>query len=174
MLLRPVFLLLLSFSIGLATPAANATPVSPLWAYNGSWKVTDSKGGAGAKPDELVNQCAETGKYFSCQQTVNGVVSALLVFVTTGTTGHYSTQSILPDGRPAGRGTLDIDGDKWTFSSSWNQGGGKTTYYKTINTFDGKTRIHFEQQESSNNKDWKATKSGDEARAIPRRPVTVR
>ncbi len=162
MLSRSVLLLLLPWSLLLAAPTS-----SPLWAYNGAWKVTDHAQPAGAKPDELINQCAETGKYFSCQQTVNGAVSALLVFVGNGTPGHYSTQSILPDGRAAGKGGLSIDGSKWVFSSSWNQGGGKTTYYKTSNIFQGKTHIHFEQQESSNNQDWKTTKSGDEIRTAP-------
>ena len=169
MLTRSVLLLILPWS-----PLLAAQTSSPLWAYSGSWKVTDTARAAGAKPDELVNQCAETGKYFSCQQTVNGAVSALLVFVGNGAPGHYNTQSILPDGRATGKGGLTIEGSKWIFSSSWNQGGGKTTYYKTINTFQGKTQIHFEQQESSNNQDWKTTKTGDEVRTMPGRSVVAR
>lgn len=159
-------ILLLAFAF--ITPEAHTAAVpntvyAPLWLYNGSWKVTKKDLAAGAKPDELLNQCALVGKYFTCQQTVNGVPSELLVFLPAKTAGQYYTQSIMPDGRAGGRGDLGIDGDKWIYLSNWNQGG-KTTFYRTINVFSGKDRIHFEQQESTNNKDWSTTGSGDEVR----------
>lgn len=148
-------------------PAAQGTApdavYAPLWLYNGSWHVTKKDQPAGAKPDELLNQCALIGKYLSCQQTVNGAVSALLIFLPAKSAAQYYTQSVMPDGRAGGRGDLTISGDKWTYFSSWNQGG-KSIYYRTINTFMGKNRIHFEQQESSDNKEWKTTSSGDEVR----------
>ncbi len=131
---------------------------APLWAYNGQWKIE-----SGGKSQVLVNQCALNGHYFTCQQSVNGAVSELLVIVSSGSSGHFSTQSILPDGRAGGKGGLEVSGNLWTFTSSWNQGG-RSTFYKTINTFSGQTKIHFEQQESSNNSDWKTTKTGDEVR----------
>lgn len=146
-------------------------PYAPLWLYNGAWRV--SKKGQNAKPDELVNHCAQYAKYFACEQTVNGSVSALLVFVPGNKPGEYRTQSIMPDGRAGGLGGLTIQGDTWTYTSNWNQGGGHSTYYKTINVFSGKNRIRFEQQESANNKDWKTTNSGDEVRIAPGRPIVV-
>lgn len=152
------------------TPTSSDAAYAPLWNYNGTWQVT--KNGA-TKPDVLLNQCALVGKYFACQQSVNGGLSALLVFVPTGTPGLFHTQSVLPDGRGAGLGTLKVEGDKWTFLSNWNQGG-RTTYYKTTNVFTGKTRIHFEQQESNDNKDWKTTGSGDEVRTSAGRMTVVR
>ncbi len=152
-----------------APGSADAT-YAPLWLYNGTWQIT--KNGA-AKPDVLLNQCALVGKYFTCQQTVNGAVSALLVFVPANAPGQYYTQSVMPDGRGAGRGSLKIEGDRWTYSSTWDQGG-RTTYYKTTNTFNGKTRIHFEQQESTDNKDWKTTGSGDEVRTATGKMMVAR
>ena len=151
-------------------PAPSDATYGPLWNYNGTWQIT--KSGA-AKPDVLLNQCALVGKYFACQQSVNGAVSALLVFVPSGTPGQFHTQSVMPDGRGAGLGMLKVEGDKWTFLSNWNQGG-STTYYKTTNVFTGKTRIHFEQQESSDNKDWKTTGSGDEVRTSAGRMTVAR
>ncbi len=148
------------------------TAYAPLWQYNGTWQVTKSGSGA-TKPDVLLNQCALVGKYFTCQQSVNGAVSALLVFVPTSAPGQFHTQSVMPDGRGAGLGLLKIEGDKWTYLSNWNQGG-KTTFYKTTNVFTGKTHIHFEQQESDNNKDWKTTGSGDEIRTSPGRMTVAR
>jgi hypothetical protein len=136
---------------------------SPLWLYNGTWRVTRQNLAPGAKPDELINQCVLVGKYFTCQQVVNGEVGALLVIVPAGKTGHYYTQNVGLDGRATGRGEMQIDGDRWTYNTIWNQGG-TSTYYKTIHTFTGGDRIHFEQLESKNNKDWKTTNSGDEIR----------
>ncbi len=117
----------------------------------------------GAKPDELVNQCVLVGKFFACQQTVNGETGSLLVFVPANTAGHYYTQTVMLTGRAGGRGDLEIEGYHWTYNSTWDQGG-TTTYYKTVNTFTGRDRIHFEQLESKNNKDWKIANSGDEVR----------
>jgi len=162
-------LALLLFAVAFPPPAAQpAAPgdavFAPLWLYNGTWQVT--KSGGPAKPDVLENKCALVGRYFTCEQTVNGAITELLVFIPAKTSGSYYTQSIMPDGRAGGRGDLKIEGDHWTYSSYWNQGG-KTTFYKTLNVFARKTRIHFEQQESTDNTDnkqWKTTGSGDEVR----------
>ena len=154
--------LLLAGALAQALTSTNST-YSSLWLYSGSWQVSAKNQVSGAKPDELVNQCALVGKYFACQQTVSGALSELLVFLPAKTPGSFYTQSILPDGRAGGRGDLSIEGDRWTFLNTWNQGG-KTTYYKTVNVFTGKNRIHFEQQESADRQDWRTTKSGDEVR----------
>ncbi len=155
------------------TAAASNAVYAPLWLYNGGWKVSKKDLATGAKPDELLNQCALVGRYFTCQQTVNGMPSELLVFLPAKAVGQYYTQSVMPDGRAGGRGDLAIDGDKWIYSSNWNEGG-KTTFYKTINVFSGKDRIHYEQQESANNKDWKTTGSGDELRTAAGRMTVAR
>jgi hypothetical protein len=145
---------------GYSATAGNAA-LAPLWLYQGAWQV--SRAGA-AKPDRLMNQCAELGHYFACQQTVNGVPGNLLVVVPTDQPGKYRTQVIEPSGRATGLSDLSIEGDRWSFSSRWNQGD-KTTYYRTINIFSGKNRIHFEQDESPDGKSWTTKNSGDEVRA---------
>jgi hypothetical protein len=159
---RVTLLLLLASQFAFDAGAAS-NPYTPLWLYNGAWRVTRAGVAPGTKPDELVNQCALVGKYFTCQQTVNGEPGALLIFVPANEPGHYYTQNVGLDARATRRGDLEIERNRWTYSSTWNQGG-TTTYYKTVNTFTGGDRIHFEQLESKNNKDWKATGSGDEVR----------
>jgi len=62
-----------------------------------------------------------------------------------------------------GRSGFQIEHNRWTYSSNWNQGG-KTTYYRTVNVFDGRNRIHFEQSESDDNKQWVVKSSGEETR----------
>ncbi len=160
-----VFALLISGLTGLfAYAAPTADPVyAPLWLYQGTWRVTPKNLAPGAKPDELKNQCALVGRYFVCQQTVNGTPGALLIFIPTQKAGHYYTQNIMPEGRASGRADLEISGDRWIYSSTWDEGG-KTTYYRTTNILTGKDRIHFEQAESSNGNDWTVKNSGDEVR----------
>lgn len=136
---------------------------NPLRWYAGSWRVTRKEQPANAKPEELDNECSLIGKYFACQQTVNGTVSALQVFVAADKPGHYYTQSINPQGRGLGKGDLEVSGDKWVLTSMWDQGA-KMTYYRTTSTFSGHDHIHFEQQESSNRTDWTTTSSGDYTR----------
>jgi len=135
-------------------------PYAPLWLYQGSWHEMPK----GKEPFELTNQCALIGKYFGCQQTVGGKIEALVIFVPAEQNGHYFTQSVLPEGWAMGRGELEIEGDRWTYSSK-AQDGAKTTYYRTTNVFKGKDQIHYEQSESPDGKQWTTTGSGDEVRA---------
>jgi hypothetical protein len=137
-----------------------ADPYASLRLYNGRWLVRQGNAAADAKPDELTDECAQVGKYFTCQQMLNGKTGALLVFVPTETPGHFYTQNVRPDGRAGGRGELQIDGDRWTYSSKAEENG-KTTYYRTINQFTGRDKIHSESAESSDGVNWKTTRSGD-------------
>ncbi len=143
--------------------AAPESVYAPLRLYAGTWHVTRKDQPAGAKPDELKNDCALVGNFYVCQQTVNGTPESLIIFVPATQPGHYYNQSVRQDGRATGRGDLEISGERWVYSSTWDAGG-KTIHYHTINVFTGKNHIHFEQQESSNEKDWKTTNSGDEER----------
>jgi hypothetical protein len=143
-------------------PAANEA--NPIHLYAGSWRVVRSDLPPGAKPDELTNTCAQLGKYYACEQTVNGVASSLMIFVAADKQGHYYTQNVNPQGRAQGKGDLEITGQHWVYSSYWDQGGGKGIYYRTLNDFTGRDHIHYEQQESSNGKDWTTKNSGDETR----------
>lgn len=158
-----VLVIALSFALLAAGPAGNPA-YAPLWLYQGTWRVSRSDLAAGAKADELKNQCALLGKYFACQQIINGQAGALLIFIPAATTGQYYTQNIRQDGFASGRGNLEISGDRWTYSSTRDEGG-RTIYYRTVNTFSGKNRIHFESAESNDEKNWKVTSSGDEVRA---------
>jgi hypothetical protein len=141
-------------------PKTAHNPLAPLWNYQGTWIVTRS----GAKTvDHLVNECTQVGNYFACEQVVNDKSNGLLIVVPTDQPNQFHTQMIQPSGRATGLNDLEIAGDRWTFSSRWNDGG-KVTYYRTINIFTGKTKIHFEQAESPDGKNWTTTNSGDETK----------
>lgn len=161
-----LILLLMIGALGEAAWAADA-PFAPLWLYQGTWHVTRANLASGAKPEDLVNQCALIGRYFACQQTINGQQGNLLIFVGTGKPSQFHTQNITPDARATGRQELEIAGDTWTFTYTWDQGG-KTTYYRTTYIFTGKSKIHFKQEESNNEKDYTLTGSGDQVKAAAR------
>ncbi len=148
--------------------AAEPSPeqmLAPLRVYAGRWKVTRDKMARDAKPEDLETECASIGRYFACQQTVNGAVGGLLLVIPSNKEGLYNTQTVLPSGRATGTGELQIASNKWIFFSSWNQGGGKTIRYRTTYTFSGRDRLHFEQEESSDGKQWKRIGAGDQVRA---------
>lgn len=148
-----------------SAPAFCADPAyRPLWLYQGSWTSTDNKPGSAPIETHLKNDCAMAGKFFVCQQTVNGKPSALIVFIPAASPGSYYTQAVLPEGYAAGRGELRIDGDHWTYSGK-EERDGKTIYSRTTNVFTGKDRIHYEQSESTDGKNWKVLGSGDEVRS---------
>jgi hypothetical protein len=147
-----------------AAPPQRATDVyAPLRAYNGSWQVTTSAK-AGAKPDLLVNQCSELGKFFACGQIINGQSGGMIVFIAKGDAGHYATQTVMPEGRATGLAEMQVSGNTWTYMNRRDEYG-KTTFFRTLNVFTGKDHIHYEQAHSSDQKQWLVDGSGDEVRA---------
>ena len=145
-----------------ATHTRGATDAyAPLRLYEGTWQVTQTTP-TGKKPDRLVNDCARIGRYFACQQTVNGKPGALVVFIPAAMQGHYHTQDVLPNGTAFGPpGTLTITGDRWTYLGEPDANGVR---YRTINVFSGHDRIHFESARSTDGKTWTVTMAGDETR----------
>ena len=145
-----------------ATHARAATdPCAPLRLYEGAWQVTQATP-ADKKPDRLANDCAQVGRYFACQQTVNGKPGPLVVFIPDAVPGHYHTQVVLPDGAALGPpGTLTIVGNHWTYLG---EPGAKGVRYRTVNVFSGRDRIHFESARSTDGKTWTVTMAGDETR----------
>lgn len=152
---------LLAFAAAAQPTPKPANIFAPISLYQGNWRATAMKPGDG--PDLLSNHCHEFGTYYTCQQTVNGKVGALIVFVSAGAPGHFHTQALLPNGRAIGRGDLLIEGSHWTYSSQDTEKG-KTTYYRTTNLFHGTDHIHFEISHSADGKTWTADRQGDEDR----------
>ncbi len=144
-----------------AHAAAAGDAYAPLRLYAGAWQVTKASAPAG-KPDRLVNDCVEIGRYFACQQTVNGRPGALVLFIPDRVAGQYHNQVVLPDGAALGPpGTLVIAGERWTYLG---QPDPKGVRYRTTNVFHGRDHIHFEVAQSSDGKSWTTTMAGDETR----------
>lgn len=162
--MRLLVLAAMLWMVPLIAAAPATDPVyAPLLLYQGTWHVSRSNLPPGGKPDELKNQCALLGKFYACQQTINGQQGALVIFIPAAKAGQYYTQNIRVDGFASGRSDLSIAGDQWTYLTTRDDSG-RTIYYRTINVFSGKNRIHFESAESNDGKNWKVTGSGDEVR----------
>jgi len=80
-----------------ASPIFAADDVyQPLWLYQGHWKGTKKNLDSTTAQFDIVNDCARIGRFFGCQQTVDGKPGPLILFVPSGPAGHYYTR------RPAG------------------------------------------------------------------------
>jgi hypothetical protein len=138
-------------------------PFAPLKLYQGAWTMTMTKPPS-KTADRLVDDCALIGRYFACQQTINGEPKDLFIIIPRKEPGHYYTQGVNAEGRAYGRAELLIEANRWTFSDK-STDNGKTTFYRTLNVFTGKDRIHFEQLKSADGKHWTLVEAGDEVRS---------
>ncbi len=151
---------------GAAGQNASGDPYAPLRLYEGAWEVHVTM--PAKKTDKIVNHCAKTGTFFSCEQEVNGKTTALVVFLPTGKTTsgaqEYRMQALQPDASaPQDWSQLVIDGDTWLYS--WDsKEAGKTTHWRNTNHFTGKDQIHFELQSSEDGSTWKTQLAGEEKR----------
>jgi hypothetical protein len=152
--------ILILTALAAAATLQAADVYAPLWLYSGSWRITRKEQPAG----KLTNQCVRVGRYFTCEQTVNGVPGNLMIIIPIpNKPGRYYTQNVRPEGRASARSELEIQGDRWVFTSAWDQGG-STVYYRTTNVFTGKNKIVYDQAESTDNKNWTIKSSGEETR----------
>ena len=146
--------------------AEDPDPYEPLKLYDGGWQVNISM--PEKKSDHLVNHCARTGKFYSCEQEVNGVTVALVIFLPQGKSGsgglEYRTLAALPDAsKPGDWGRLVIEGNTWTYS--WTEkNGDKSVAARNVNVFKDKDHIHFELQRLADGSNWKTEMAGDEER----------
>jgi hypothetical protein len=132
----------------------------PLHLYEGTWVMTPARGGAAVT---ITNDCGRIGRFYGCQQTVNGKTGGVILFIPRDTVGRYFTQAVAPDGRAMGRGELTIAGPHWEYLGHDGEGD-SVEYFRTTNDFTGRDRIHFELATSHDGANWTVTQSGDEVR----------
>ena len=154
-----ILLLALSAASAVAQSAQVPDPFAALRSDDGDWTVTVSDPGPG-HIDHLRNRCSSFDRFYACQQTVNGKVVALVVFIAD-TPSHFFVNNILPNGEATGRTDLTITGSHWVYLSQVMDHG-NTTLYRTINDFADSKHIHFASQSSTDGKLWTTTFAGDE------------
>ncbi len=62
-----------------ATVQSMTGAYAPLELYDGGWKATRD-----GKTTTIINVCRRTGRFFVCEQTVNGAGQSLVIFVPLG------------------------------------------------------------------------------------------
>jgi hypothetical protein len=155
-----------AFTSGILVASTEPDPYARLKLYEGSWQINISV--PDKKSDHLVNRCARTGTFFSCEQELNGKTAALVIFLPLEHSGasalEYRTLAVLPDAaKPGDWNHLVIDGNTWTYS--WTQkDGGSSVEMRNVNHFLDNDHIHFELQKRGDDGNWTTQLAGDESR----------
>ena len=138
--------------------------IDVVWAYAGTWKIETENfdtahSKAGKEHATLRNACWKDGGYLACNQYVDGDSKVLLVFTYNASDKTYTSYPIPQGGGAAGKGTLLISGNVWTFP--WEQTeGGVTTYYRVVNTFTSAQRIESRKEFSTDKEHWTVMAKG--------------
>lgn len=160
---------LMALTMLMTMPAWGAvTGVDVVAAYAGTWsveidRIETAHSKAGHDKNTLRNECWKSGPYLACNQYVDGESKALLVFTYDAKTDKYTSYPIPADGGEAGRGSLLIRGNTWTFP--WEvKDSGVTTYFRVVNVFTGPDAIEYRQEFSTDNDHWTVMARGHEKR----------
>jgi hypothetical protein len=136
--------------------------------YAGTWKTETTRldtphSKAGKESVTLRNDCWRSGDFYVCNQYVDGVSKALLVFVYNAKENSYASYPVVPGSDAAHAGKLLIAGNVWTFP--WQASDkGKTTHFRVVNTFTSTDVIDFREEYSRDGKHWLPMASGQDRR----------
>jgi hypothetical protein len=145
--------------------AEEADPYAALKAIDGHWIATTSSG----RTRTIENNCARTGLFFVCEQSVGGKPAALVVFLPKEHEERRQivrTQTLTSAGdRPGPWRALVIDGDTWTYADLEKAREGRRREH-TVVTFSGPDHMHAEVQASTDGERW-STVSGEDLNRAP-------
>lgn len=156
------------FSVSAAGQKSDAAGVEKVAAYAGTWTVDIQHvetpySKPGHDHNTLRNECWRTGPYLACNQYVDGESKSLLVFTYDTKADRYTSYPVPADGSEAGKGALLISGNTWTYP--WeSKDGGRTTYFRVVNTWVKPDEIEFRQEFSTDNVKWTEMAHGMEKR----------
>ncbi len=138
--------------------AASGDAYTPLEVYGGAWNVVSGKG----KALTVRNTCARTGLFYVCEQALDGVSKALVVFLPQGSNDNgaiYRTQTLGADGAEPGHWFhLTIKGAEWVYAPE-----GVDPRERTLNHVIDADHIRYEIEKRTK-AGWRTTSSGVETR----------
>ncbi len=142
--------------------------VDRLFAYAGTWRVETESfatpySTAGRETRSLLNDCWKSGAYVACRQIVDGDPKVLLVFTCSGHDNTCTSYQIPADGSDAHSAKMTIEGDTWTFPWSTTEGG-KTTWFRVVNTWSSLSTIQYRQEFSTDQVHWTPMSVGHEVK----------
>jgi len=149
-----------------AAPPDKTAGIDAIRAYAGTWDIAidhfdTAQSKAAHEKTALHNDCWNSGGYFACNQYVNGESKVLIVFTYNPGKNEYTSYQIPPGGGEPGSGRLLIEGNVWTYPWQVDEGG-KTTWFRVVNVFDGPDKIEFRQEFSTDQVHWTLMAKGTE------------
>jgi Protein of unknown function (DUF1579) len=130
-----LFVLMTASGLGIAQADNSA---QKLIAFLGKWQTEGAFTGSGNKVTSALEcRWSPQGKYLVCEQLVKmagGDHRQLTIYSYSNKDGSYSYTTIADPGAKPTSGTLAIQGNVWTYSSSF-ENDGKTTQIRTTNEF---------------------------------------
>lgn len=155
---------------GSAQSPATISPagIAAIEAYKGTWKIStvarDTAHSKAAHDEKVLrNDCWRSAGYYACNQFLDGVSQALLVFTYSQDKNLYTSYVIPQDGSAAHSGTLEIHGDTWIYPWDVTENG-PTVYYRVVNIFTSRNSIQFRSEFSADKQTWTPTATGTEVR----------
>lgn len=164
---------LLLFVISCSLAAAQADePTKKLGVFLGKWKTEGAFTGSDSKvTSSLECRWSPQGAFLICDQSVvatpGGNHHQLTAYSYNSKDGNYSYTTVADPGAKPTSGTVEIKGNVWTYSSSF-ENNGKTTQIRTTNEFtDPGTEVFKVESSTDGGATWKtflqgvAHKTGD-------------
>jgi hypothetical protein len=150
MRMKVVLYLLTLVTSGLAVPQAD-DPARKLGAFLGKWQTEASFTGSDVKISSTL-EChwSPQSSYLICEQLIkapDGDHHQLTVYSFNSKDGNYSYSTIGDPGAKPTSGTVEIRGNVWTYSSSF-ENNGKTTRIRTTNEFTSPDKEVFKVERS--------------------------
>ena len=148
---------------------AKAAGLDALKVLAGTWKADgeafDTEFSKASKDTStLHNDCWQSGEFYACDQIVDGVSRALIVFSLSEKDGTFNNYAIQAGGAPAGPGgILTIAGNTWTYALRPSSDA-KPPFFRTVNLFEGSSTIRYKIEFTRDNKSWTTTREGIERR----------
>ena len=159
---------LLACAASAADGAAPPKDVTAFARYNGTWKLemTHLQTSYSKPSNETMtvkNDCWHSEVFYVCDQIIDGVPKALIVFFYNAEDKIYGSFPITAGSENVHRGDVQVDGNSITFPWQINDNG-KTIFMRIVNTFTGADAMDFRQEYSEDGKKWLAMATGVEHR----------
>jgi uncharacterized protein DUF1579 len=138
-------------------------PTKKLGAFLGKWKTEGAFADGRKTSTSLECRWSPMGAFLVCDQAVNlggDEHRQFTVYSYDNKAGSYSYTTLADPGARPSTGTVKIQGNLWTYDSSF-QAQGKTTLVRTTNEFvDAKTEVFKVASSEDGGANWKTVLQG--------------
>lgn len=137
-------------------------PTKKLGAFLGKWETEGTFASGQKTSTSLECRWSPQGAYLVCDQVVRmaGEHRQFTVYSYNSKDGSYSYTTLADPGAKPSTGEIKIEGNLWTYDSSFSAGG-KTTLIRTTNEFlDAKTEVFKVASSDDGGAHWKTVLEG--------------